>query len=80
MERRNFLKLFPFAGIAAVFGVKLKAEPEFNLTDVRGVVLKGVGHAPTDIPWDNIKAATLQDLEDLAKMVRKESGKGRPTI
>ncbi len=27
MKRRNFLKLFPFAGLAAVFGMKIKTTP-----------------------------------------------------
>ena len=31
MKRRNFLKLFPFAGFAAVFGVKLETEPDISV-------------------------------------------------
>lgn len=30
MNRRSFLTLFPLAGFAAAFGIKLKAEPEIN--------------------------------------------------
>ena len=29
MNRRTFFKIFPLAGLAAAFGIKLKAEPEF---------------------------------------------------
>lgn len=33
MKRRNFLTLFPIAGFAAAFGIKLKAEPiALNIT------------------------------------------------
>lgn len=46
MKRRNFLTLFPIAGFAAAFGIKLKAEPKFQIPDVKGVVLKGI---PTEI-------------------------------
>ena len=59
MKRRNFLKLFPFAGFAAVLGAKLKAEPELQLPDVRGVVLKDV--TPDDeLIFDALSQAGLK--------------------
>lgn len=66
MKRRNFLKLFPIAGFAAVFGVKLKAEPTaLNITqtpirvdrkDFINFTSKSLG-----VPWQTSLEKRLED-------------------
>lgn len=77
MKRRNFLKLFPFAGLAAVFGVKLRAElvPKMR-TGIKPIMIDEMDFysGPLGIPWDNSAADPLQDLaiayDEIAKTAR----------